>query len=163
MLLVVQPDVNQSLRLTVTEAAKRLGISVEAVRGRIKRGTLRGEKGPDGTVFVFVDTNQSRPDASQSTDQPTDKSELVADLRERVEDLKEQLERANEQLERANERDRENRRLLAAALERIPPQLEAPSEPRESPEMATEEEAEQQPRGVQEGAQRPWWRRVFGG
>ena len=156
MLLVVQPDVNQSLRLTVTEAAERLGISVEAVRGRIKRGTLRGEKGPDGTVFVFVDTNQSRPDASQSTDHPTDKSELVADLRERVEDLKEQLERANE-------RDRENRRLLAAALERIPPQLEAPSEPRESPEMATEEEAEQQPRGVQEGAQRPWWRRVFGG
>jgi hypothetical protein len=31
-------------------------------------------------------------------------------------------------LEAANERDRENRRLLAAALERIPPQLEAPTE-----------------------------------
>jgi hypothetical protein len=138
MLLVVQPDANQSLHLTVIEAAERLGISVEAVRGRIKRGTLRSEKGSDGTVFVFVDANQPRPDASQSTDRPTDKSELVADLRERVEDLKEQLERANE-------RDRENRRLLAAALERIPPQLEAPSEPRESPVTATKEEAENDP------------------
>jgi hypothetical protein len=147
MLLDVQPDANQSLRLSVTEAAERLGISVEAIRGRIKRGTLRNEKGPDGTVFVLVDANQSRPDANQSTDRPSDQSELVADLRERVEDLKEQLERANE-------RDRENRRLLAAALERIPPALEAPEE-----SLETQEEETTHP----PTPDRPWWRRVFGG
>jgi len=37
------------------------------------------------------------------------------------------------------------------------------SEPRESPETATEGEAEPRPGGAQEGAQRPWWRRMFGG
>jgi len=40
-----------------------------------------------------------------------------------------------------DERDRENRRLLAAALERIPPQLESPPEPSESAETATDGEA----------------------
>ena len=89
---------------------------------------------------------------------------MLADLRERVEDLKEQLERVNE-------RDRENRRLLAAALERIPPQLEAPAEPSSAApsyaEAADEQQSRGQPQsdapGAQEGARRPWWWRVFGG
>jgi hypothetical protein len=85
------------------------------------------------------------------------------ELRARVELLEQELERAHELLQSAEERDRETRRLLAAALERIPPQLEAPSEPRESPETVTEEEAEQHTGGGQEGAQRPWWSRVLGG
>jgi len=58
------------------------------------------------------------------------------------------------------------RRLLMAALERIPPQLEAPSEARESPETVEEEPERAEPRpatGAQEGMQRPWWRRILGG
>jgi hypothetical protein len=61
-------------------------------------------------------------------------------------------------------RDRENRRLLAAALERIPPQLEAPPKPSESPETATEGEAmrcSSATGGAQEGAEGPWWRSCF--
>jgi hypothetical protein len=59
-------------------------------------------------------------------------------------------------------------RLLSAALERIPPQLEAPSEARESPQTVEDEPEGAEPRaateGTQEGVQRrPWWRRVFGG
>ena len=54
---------------------------------------------------------------------------------------------------------------MAAALERIPA-IEAPSEPRESPETVEEEpeRAEPHPATVeaQESVQRPWWRRVFG-
>jgi hypothetical protein len=64
----------------------------------------------------------------------------------------------------------ENRRkdhLLAAALERIPPQIEAPQEARESPETVEEEPERAEPRPAtgeaQGGVQRPWWRRVFGG
>jgi hypothetical protein len=57
-------------------------------------------------------------------------------------------------------------RLLSAALERIPPQLEAPSEPRESPQTAEGESERAEPRPTtvesQEGVQRPWYRRVFG-
>jgi hypothetical protein len=68
-----------------------------------------------------------------------------------------------EQLEQANERDRENRRIIAALTSRIPA-IEAPQEPPGGPETAespkrplTDEER------AQEGAQHPWWRRVFGG
>jgi hypothetical protein len=53
-------------------------------------------------------------------------------------------------------------RLLSAALERIPPQLEAPQEARESPRTAEEEPERAEPRsdvgGAQEGVRRPWWR-----
>jgi hypothetical protein len=56
-------------------------------------------------------------------------------------------------------------RLFAAAMERIPPQLEAPREPSETPETA-EQQGRSEPRpdaaGAQEGVRRPWWRRVFG-
>jgi hypothetical protein len=52
-----------------------------------------------------------------------------------VESLQDQVEYLREQLEREREANRENRRLLAAALERILPQLEAPREaPPEAPE-----------------------------
>ena len=48
------------LRVTVQEAAKLLGISPEAVRARIQRGTLPKDKDPDGTVYVRLNDNQAR-------------------------------------------------------------------------------------------------------
>jgi hypothetical protein len=58
-------------------------------------------------------------------------------------------------------------RLLSAALERIPPQLEAPSEAPQSPETteeATDRAELRHATGVaQEGVRRPWWRRLIGG
>lgn len=42
-------------RLTVREAANRLGISEEAVRKRMRRGTLAHSKWPDGRVYVYID------------------------------------------------------------------------------------------------------------
>src|SRR3954466_13512937 len=58
-------------RVTVQEAADVLGISVEAVRARIKRGKLSKEKGKGGTVYVWLDATQSRPDEDRITDQTT--------------------------------------------------------------------------------------------
>jgi hypothetical protein len=139
-------------RTTVAEAAEILGISAEAVRGRIRRGTLPVER-DGGTVYVLLEgDDHARTTADQprtTADQPGDRTDLlIAELQDRVRSLE--------------EANRENRRLLAAALERIPPQLEAPPEPAESPETATDGEADPRPGGVQEGAQRPWWRRWFG-
>jgi hypothetical protein len=59
-------------------------------------------------------------------------------------------------------------RLVSAALERIPPQLEAPSEAREPPETTEEQQGRGAPQSAageaQEAAEpRPWWRRMFGG
>jgi excisionase family DNA binding protein len=38
----------------LSEAATLLGVSKDAVRMRVKRGTLRSEKGADGRVYVWV-------------------------------------------------------------------------------------------------------------
>jgi excisionase family DNA binding protein len=142
-------------RLTVSQAATRLGITESAVRGRINRGTLEAER-VGGTVYVLLSAEQSADSQQITGDYPGEYNALTSALEARIESLERQLEEARE-------RDRENRRLLAAALERIPPQLEAPSEPRESPETATEGEVEPPRPGSQEGAQRPWWSRWFGG
>ena len=142
-------------RLTVSQAAARLGITESAVRGRINRRTLEAER-VEGTVYVLLSAEQSSGSQQITGDYPGEYNALTSALEARIESLERQLEEARE-------RDRENRRLLAAALERIPPQLEAPSEPRESPETATEGEVEPPRPGSQEGAQRPWWSRWFGG
>jgi hypothetical protein len=151
---------NDPLRLTVPEAAKALGVTVDAVRGRIRRKTLDSEL-ESGTVYVWVDRAETdRPGPSETSQRPSaDQSELVGELRGRVEDLREQL-----QAER--QAHAEARRLLAAALERIPA-IEAPSDERESPQTVQEGPDRAEPHAatgeVQEGAQRrSWWRRMFG-
>src|SRR3954453_21799781 len=48
-------------RYTVNEAAEILGISAEAVRARINRGTLRKEKSEDGTVYVRMNADYTHP------------------------------------------------------------------------------------------------------
>ena len=49
-------------RLTVAEASSELGISKEAVRKRIDRGTLNAEKGEDGTWTVLLEATTSTQD-----------------------------------------------------------------------------------------------------
>jgi hypothetical protein len=143
-------------RTTVAEAARILGISAEAVRGRIRRGTLDVER-EDGTVYVLFEARAGeRPTGDQSRttdDRPDDRTDLlIAELRDRV--------RA---LEDAN---RENRRIIAALTSRIPA-IEAPQEATGGAETAEEEPERAVPRPAtgeaQEGALRPWWRRLIGG
>jgi excisionase family DNA binding protein len=138
-------------RLTVNQAADQLGVSTEAIRGRIRRGTIRHER-VGGRVYVVLD---ERPAAEHTTDQTTDHTEeLIATLRE--------------QLDLERQAHAEARRLLAAALERIPA-IEAPQEPgQESPETADSPGPRERPftdeERAQEAAQpRSWWRRMFGG
>jgi len=133
--------------MTTKDAAEALGISVEAVRKRIERGQLEHERA-DGRVYVYLDSDQTE----SGSDVNVESTSLIFEMQARIELLERQLEQANE-------RDRENRRLLAAALERIPPQLEAPSEPAGASSDATEgvtnTPAPEEPR-------RSWWRRMFG-
>jgi len=150
-------DVAQD-RLTIQEAALRLGVKEDAIRKRIQRGSLRHEKTAEGRVFVWVD---AAPDATQDTAQDTylDASQdaLLAAKDETITALREQLAQANE-------RDRENRRIIAALTQRIPelPPAESPSAGPEAGEAGPERgnvptDREAAPE------QRPWWRRMFGG
>jgi hypothetical protein len=144
-------------RLTMAEAAEVLGISKDAVRMRVRRDSLRSEKGEDGRVYVFVDATTHETEADVLRSDPS--AELVEVLRAQVEDLQSRLDRETE----AN---RENRRIIAGLIERVP-ELEspaAPEEPRESPESAEPSSTPPRPRQAPEtGAQRPWWRRILRG
>jgi hypothetical protein len=143
-------------RTTVAQAAEVLGISAEAVRGRIRRGTLPVER-EGGSVYVLLDEqlgDRTTADQPRTTgDRPDDRTDLlIAELQDRVRSLE--------------EANRENRRIIAALTSRIPA-IEAPPEARESPETAEEQQGRGQPRpdtpGAQEATQpRPWWRRMFG-
>jgi hypothetical protein len=61
-------------------------------------------------------------------DHPRERGGATEDRGELVEALRCEDEHLRRQLDQATERDRENRCLLAAALERIPPQLETSAE-----------------------------------
>jgi hypothetical protein len=148
-------------RVTLRQASEVLGVSIEAVRKRVKRGSLPSEKGSDGRVYVYLDESTDAGGDASHPEPPVEGTELVEELRDRVRFLEDQLQQANE-------RDRENRRIVAALTSRIP-ELEAPSEaerPGEA-ESVGEEPESAEPRsdapGAQEGVRRPWWRRVFGG
>jgi hypothetical protein len=148
-------------RVSVQEAAEQLGTTVDAIRKRVQRRTIAHDKDTDGRVWILLDADRTRHDTGQDTtghrqdDEPgaliSAKDETIAALRE--------------QLEEANERDRENRRIIAALTSRIPA-IEAPAEPRESPETVKQEPERAEPpfaTGVaQESVQRPWWRKLIG-
>ena len=84
-------QIRKRLRVPVREAAHLLGISPEAVRSRLYRGTLDKETGTDGTIYVRLHDDQLRHDDEQTADQSQPNTELVGELRERIEDLREQL------------------------------------------------------------------------
>ncbi len=60
-------------RVTVIEAASILGITPDAVRSRLRRGTLRKEAGDDGTVYVRLDGDGRDRRTDQPTDRPIDR------------------------------------------------------------------------------------------
>ena len=154
-------------RLTVAEASEVLGVTVEAVRGRIKRGTLEHER-DSGTVYVLLDADQPPTGQQPADDQtrPDDRTGIVGELRGRIQYLERQVEEEREARRRA---DTILAQLSAANAEqaRTIRAIEAPQEAPEAAETAEEAPDRTEPRpttgGAQEGAQRPWWRRLIGG
>jgi len=140
-------------RLTIDQAADQLGITVDAVRGRVKRGTITHER-EGGRVYVLLDADQGADQGGGREGAPSEDrtAELIATLRE--------------QLQAEREANRENRRIIAALTSRIP-EIEAASGAPEAAETVEEAPEGAEPRPATGGAQgtaerRPWWRRVLG-
>jgi hypothetical protein len=141
-------------QLTALEAATVLGVTVDAVRGRVRRGTIDHERDETGKVYVWVDaTEADRRSPSPTVGGPSpDQSELVEVLKA--------------QLEAEREANRENRRIIAGLI-RVP-ELEPPrGAPRATETVAeTGEGTETQPdrSGPETASSRPrsWWHRLFG-
>ena len=173
-----------TLRVTIREAAVRLGVTEGAVRKRIQRGSLPKEQDEDGRVHVYLPVShvasheQSRTEPMSS---PDPREELIVQLRSEVEAWREESRRKDTIIMNMTE---------AMKALNPPAQEEAVQEPPEAPETATEQpgrvgpqpavesmqEAQESPemampsagggplpRDQQEPSSRPWWRRMFGG
>jgi hypothetical protein len=86
----------------VGEAAQELGISTDAVRKRIARGSLRSDR-ENGSVRVWLDDGRSEAGREAQIDSEV----LVESLRDQVDYLRSQLDIRTEEL-------REHRRIIAA-------------------------------------------------
>jgi hypothetical protein len=146
--------------LDVGEAARELGISTDAVRKRIARGSLRSDR-EDGHVRVWLDVGGTEAGREIQVDSEA----LVEVLQSHISDLRGQLEAEREARRRADTIIAQLTQTNASLAARVP-ELEAPESREETTEGAAEVPEEAEPHaatgGAQEGVQRPWWRRVFG-
>lgn len=129
-------------RVTVADAARIMGLSAEAVRMRIKRGTIASEK-IDGTVFVLLESDPTRPNPERTEDQTQERtSEQTPDQTDLVDALRSEVEFLREELKSREEiRAEENRRkdtIIAQLTQRIP-ELEAPGEKQSGSETVSED------------------------
>jgi excisionase family DNA binding protein len=146
-------DMTEPLRVTVEDAARLLGVSVDAVRKRIERGSLRSEK--DGTTrYVFLDPGRTQLDSDRTS--PDD------DLTDKVTILEEHIQFLRRELEVWQEEARRKDHIIAALTERIPelePAQDIPSEPRES--VVTTSGNGGEGAVPPEHKRESWWRRLF--
>ena len=121
-------DAPPTRRVPVEEAAKILGLTANAVRKRVERGTLRSARDGD-TRYVILDGDMSRPAADMPNDMPTDQALIVARLENEVGFLRKLVRSRDEELRRERDARKEAERrhdtIIMRMAERIP-ELEAP-------------------------------------
>jgi len=161
-------------RVTIQEAARRLGVKDDAIRKRVQRGSLEHDKDPDGRVYVYLDAShdmsqatwrESTRYAAQDTAEDTTKDAtedmsyvaLAEALQEQVQYLRSVIETRDKELEARTEELLRRDHIIARLTERIPA-IEASSEPQGSPETSSEASGNG---GVSTGAQEPAQRRSW--
>ncbi|MDP9458518.1 MAG: hypothetical protein M3Q60_22700 [Actinomycetota bacterium] len=145
------------------EAAAALGISPEAVRNRLSRGTLKSVK-EDGRVFVLIDRDMvrhtERPIGDTPNGVPPGTSELVEEMRARIEDLRDQLSEERAARRRADTIIMQLTQTNASLAARLP-----------ELEQGVQDGLQEPPHeagGVEDGGRedglekRSWWRRLLG-
>ena len=75
-------------RVTVSEAAQRLGVTQDAIRQRVKRGTIKYDKESDGRVYVYLNPTMTPRDSTLENSH----EELVGTLRDQVAYLKDEVD-----------------------------------------------------------------------
>ena len=104
-------------RVTVAEAAARLGVKEQAIRKRIQRGTLFYDKDDDGRVYVYLDME----DRATGTDADAGINTLLQSLQDQVVYLRQEAEDWKEEARRKDT-------IIMSLTQRLP-ELEAPAEP----------------------------------
>lgn len=146
---------------TVQDAAEILDITVDAVRGRIRRGTLDSKK-VDGQVYVRLDSTSQERHTDQAATNPTDSRQLTDDQTKLVESLRERISASEDQIEWLRREVERKDTIIMQMAQRIP-ELEAAQEPSEAPQQAAESPSDGEGRDdAEKPVERSWWRRFFG-
>jgi excisionase family DNA binding protein len=177
--------------VTVGEAAKLLGVHRNTVHNRIKNGRIRAHKVLEGDREVYrierdsLDVRRTSADVRTLDAQRTTAGEelsrmiatrldeIVRDYTHQLGDLREELgaerarrEMAETTLHKGMAEERRRREEAERERDDLRRELYARREPRESPQTAEEQqgrgESHSATSGAQEGARRPWWRRILG-
>ena len=139
-------------RVTVSEAAKRLGVSEGAIRQRIHRDTIDHDKDEEGRVYVYLTPDDTR----DNTVNYTVDYALVTELKDRIRFLEEELADRKEEARRKDS-------IIMSLTQRIP-ELEPAPQPPESDVTASEEQnkGDVPQDSAEDEIKQSWWRRVFG-
>jgi hypothetical protein len=136
-------------RVTVAEAAARLGVKEQAIRKRIQRGTLAHDKDDDGRVYVYLDR-----DGATDTGSDTGMDTLVQHLQDQIAYLRQEAEDWKEEARRKDT-------IIMSLTQRLP-ELQAPTKPRAASDTAGEGTGKgTAPREPQEPSQRRSWLHRF--
>ena len=121
--------------MTVDEAARHLGLTVDAVRKRVQRGQIDYEKDEAGRVRIILDEGETLQDESPDTtgQDAGAHANLVEELRRTNELLREVITTRDEEIRR---RDTIIMNMTEAMKALNPPTPEDSSEARESPESS---------------------------
>ena len=144
-------------RLSVAEAAKVLGISQQAVHGRIKRETIEHDRGEDGKIHVYVEDNGVDSGVGNHV-----VNNYITSLKSEIESLKRDREVWIEEAKRKDTIIAQMNQTMGALIHRIP-ELEAPSETPSEATEASVTDPDTESRGVVPPTpqNRSWWRRIF--
>ena len=140
-------------RVTVSEAAKRLGVSEGALRQRIHRGTIDHYKDDDGRVYVYITPD----DTADNSVNDSVSHALLDEMRDRIRFLETELADRKEEARRKDS-------IIMSLTQRVP-ELEAPTEPRESTVSDSEDTSKGNVHQTDAAAEinKSWWHRLFGG
>jgi hypothetical protein len=106
--------------LPISEAAPRLGMTVDGLRSRIRRGLVTPRKGNDGRLLVPVSTNGAVTGHDRSVDTLDGHGDALDELRAENTELRVTVARLEEQLTAGERRETDLRTAFArerAALE----------------------------------------------
>ena len=142
-------------RVTVAEAAVRLGVKEQAIRKRIQRGTIAHDKDDDGRVHVYLAPEDRATGTGTGVDSGI--STLVQSLQDQIAYLRQEAEDWKEEARRKDT-------IILSLTQRLP-ELEAPAGPQAASDTSEKgpSRGSTAPLESQEPLQRrSWWRAFFG-
>jgi predicted ArsR family transcriptional regulator len=143
-------------KVSVYEAANVLGVTVDAVRKRIQRGTIPHKRDDNGRVWVLLNASSTIPDNVQDIYRAV-YDELVDELREQISHLREILREEQDARRRADAIIAQFTRANAGLAPLVPELQASPEEPTlpVGPPAGA--------RGDSGGREESRWRRLFQG